>query len=187
MAVLQIIPSSEKFHTQSNNPKYVLEHSVCREVQDVSVFLQHFSQGLLKQLQFGNLHLISALLICNVHFNCSPFTVEIGYSQASIFIVGHFKFPIQDDRPEHSQQVTLLGECQLKVFEAFFSRASKRVAFRKFAGSTSAFNFNGHFNCSHLLRQQNASFIPYQLSDRCKSRSMANKTIYLTIIHICAS
>ena len=63
-------------------------------------------------MQFGNLHLVPALFICYVHFNCSHFSVETEFTFGSD--IGHSKFPIQADKGEHSWQLS--GWCQLKVF-----------------------------------------------------------------------
>ena len=77
--------------TEQGSQIYVIERSEWRVEQDVSDILQHFSQGLLKYLKFGNLHLIPALLICYVHFNCSHFSVETEFTFESD--IGHSKFP----------------------------------------------------------------------------------------------
>ena len=107
-----IIRSSAHICTEQGSPIYVIDHSEWRVDQDVSDILQHFSQGLLKYLKFGNLHLIPALLICYVHFNCSHFSVETEFTFGSD--IGHSKFPSQADKGEHSWQLS--GWCQLKVF-----------------------------------------------------------------------
>ena len=82
---------TEHMCTEQGSPIYVIERSEWRVDQDVSDILQHFSQGLLKYLKFGNLHLIPALLICYVHFNCSHFSVETEFTFESD--IGHSKFP----------------------------------------------------------------------------------------------
>ena len=47
-----------------------------------------------------------------MHFNCSHFSVETEFTFGSD--IGHFKFPLQADKGEHSWQLS--GWCQLKVF-----------------------------------------------------------------------
>ena len=94
------------FHLQHTSVQSKDLQSMSQNVQNgeqtrmFQIFCRIFSQGLLKYLKFGNLHLIPALLICYVHFNCSHFSIETEFTFGSD--IGHSKFPLQADKGEYS-------------------------------------------------------------------------------------